>query len=85
MITVVPHSAPAAQQVSTSVPVNRPYVVKPGDNLWSIAEQFYGTGFRWDTICHANSGQIGSNPNAGQRNWQADPGYANTILARAAS
>ena len=64
MITVVAHSAPAAQQVSTSVPVNRAYVVKPGDNLWSIAEQYYGTGFKWDTIYHANSGQIGGNPNA---------------------
>jgi LysM repeat protein len=63
MITVVSHSAPAAQQVSTSVPVNKAYVVKPGDNLWSIAEQFYGTGFKWDTIYHANSGQIGGNPN----------------------
>lgn len=64
MITVVAHSAPAAQQVSTSVPVNSAYVVKPGDNLWSIAEQFYGTGFKWDTIYRANSGQIGGNPNA---------------------
>jgi hypothetical protein len=50
MIAVVPHLAPAAQQVSTSVPVNSAYVV-----------------------------------DAGQGNWQAGLGYANTILARAAS
>jgi hypothetical protein len=59
MIAVVPHSAPAAQQVSTSVPVNSAYVVKPGDHLWSIAK-------------HAEQG-----------NWQAGPGYPNTILAKA--
>ena len=47
MITV-PHSAPAAQQVSTSVPVNSAYVV-----------------------------------NAGQGNWRAGQGDANTMLAKA--
>lgn len=33
----VPASAPAAQPVHV-----RPYVVQPGDTLWSIAERFHG-------------------------------------------
>ncbi|HYB16313.1 MAG TPA: LysM peptidoglycan-binding domain-containing protein [Streptosporangiaceae bacterium] len=45
------------------------YVVQPGDNLWSIAQKFYGSGFRWADIYHANEGQLGD-PNviyAGQK------------------
>ena len=127
MITVVANSAPAARQVSTSVSVNSAYVVKPGDNLWSIAEQFYGTNLgpssagamgpwqfmpgTWPSYSSAPFSQAtswsastrayikltnqllkwsGGNVqqalaayNAGQGNWQAGLGYANTILTKA--
>jgi LysM repeat protein len=38
------------------------YVVQPGDTLWSIAQHFYGSGFSWPVIYHANASQI-SDPN----------------------
>lgn len=41
------------------------YTVKKGDCLWTIAEQFYGSGngASWREIYEANKGVIGSNPN----------------------
>lgn len=38
------------------------YVVKPGDTLARIAEQFYSNGLRWDKIYEANKDQV-KNPN----------------------
>jgi LysM repeat protein len=72
---------PPAERASVSVPAAQPeshaarpashviYVVQPGDSLWSIAQRFYGSGFAWPDIYHANSSQI-SDPNeinVGQR------------------
>lgn len=31
------------------------YTVKEGDNLWSISEQVYGTGYNWQLIAKANN------------------------------
>lgn len=61
----VPAAVIAAQNHHTarsaaSQPAGTTYTVQPGDTLWSIAQQHYGTGFKWDLIYHAN--QI-SNPN----------------------
>ena len=36
----------------------RTYTVAPGDCLWSIARQFYGSGARWGDIYNANTGII---------------------------
>ncbi len=38
------------------------YTVKPGDSLWSIAQQAYGNPARWGEIYNANAGMIGPNP-----------------------
>lgn len=38
------------------------YIVKPGDTLARIAEQFYNNGLRWDKIYEANKDQV-KNPN----------------------
>ena len=59
------------------------YIVKPGDTLWSISEQEYGTGYEWIEIIKANPDIV-------------DPGYlavgqilvipdTNKILPEAAS
>ena len=32
----------------------RTYAVRSGDTLWSIAVKFYGSGFQWEKIWHAN-------------------------------
>lgn len=39
------------------------YTVRPGDSLWSIAQQQYGNPLAWSTIYGANGGTIGMNPN----------------------
>ena len=39
------------------------YTVKPGDNLWNIAKQFYGSGAMYTKIYEANKDLIGGNPN----------------------
>ena len=31
------------------------YIVKPGDNLWSISENFYKSGYNWVDIAKANN------------------------------
>ncbi|MCC6177465.1 MAG: LysM peptidoglycan-binding domain-containing protein [Chloroflexi bacterium] len=33
------------------------YTVQPGDTLWTISERFYGTGFEYGRLVHANSGR----------------------------
>lgn len=39
------------------------YTVKPGDCLWNIAKQVYGSGSDYTKIYNANKGTIGGNPN----------------------
>jgi len=50
------HAAPAALTAASS----SPYVVKPHDTLWSLAQRFYGDPLHWSTISAANHL---SNPN----------------------
>lgn len=38
------------------------YIVKPGDNLWSISKNLLGDGQKWGEIYHVNSDLIGANP-----------------------
>ncbi len=35
--------------------VQRTYIVKPGDSLWSISENFYKSGYNWVDIVKANN------------------------------
>ena len=39
-------------------PAETYYIVLPGDCLWNIAKQVYGTGTMWDAIYRANLEQI---------------------------
>jgi len=39
------------------------YTVKKGDNLWTLAKKFYGSGANYTKIYEANKGTIGKNPN----------------------
>jgi LysM repeat protein len=56
-----PAAQSAAYQHADSSVKQASYTVQPGDSLWSIAQKFYGTGFGWQRIWHANQ-QI-SDPN----------------------
>lgn len=38
------------------------YTVQPGDNLWTIAQNLYGSGADYSKIYEANQGLIGGNP-----------------------
>ncbi|MCL2652719.1 MAG: LysM peptidoglycan-binding domain-containing protein [Propionibacteriaceae bacterium] len=44
----------AETSVTTSPVQTVPYVVQPGDDLWSLAEQFAGGGENWRVIAQAN-------------------------------
>lgn len=39
------------------------YTVKKGDNLWTLAKKFYGSGADYTKIYEANKDAIGKNPN----------------------
>ncbi len=39
------------------------YTVKKGDNLWTLAKKFYGSGADYTRIYEANKNVIGGNPN----------------------
>jgi len=59
-----------ASKVKNKVVVNKPlrtYVVVEGDDLWNIAEKFYGSGFNAYDISLANKISDSSNITAGQK------------------
>jgi len=39
------------------------YTVQPGDDLWAIAQRYYGNGAYWHVIYNANTQVVGPNPN----------------------
>lgn len=48
-------SAETAQaEPAEESPATEPYTVQPGDNLFGLAEQFYGDGQQWRQIAEAN-------------------------------
>lgn len=71
-----PPPVPASHVVTAELPhdtehvaPDQVYTVQTGDSLWSIAQKFYGTGYKWTDIYQANAGQLGD-PNViqvGQR------------------
>lgn len=60
-IKIFSHKAPSIDDnganTKNTMAVNngRQYIVKPGDNLWSISEKEYGTGYNWQLIAKANN------------------------------
>jgi len=51
-VNAVPASAESAP---VSASASRTYTVREGDYLWKIAQDFYGTGFAWESIYRANA------------------------------
>ena len=72
MVLTLPQLATQPTSVSTdnqstgSTPNNNQkitYTVTKGDCLWTIAEHFYGTGYKWVALRDANSSKVGLLPN----------------------
>lgn len=51
-----PESSPISPAQESSGRTVR-YTVQPGDTLWTISERFYGTGFEYGRLVHANAGR----------------------------
>jgi two-component SAPR family response regulator/LysM repeat protein len=51
------------------------YAVKPGDNLWEIAEHFYGTGEEYPRLVEANAGRRMPDGNVFTRQGVIRPGW----------
>ncbi|MCX5788399.1 MAG: LysM peptidoglycan-binding domain-containing protein [Elusimicrobia bacterium] len=58
-------SAVSAEPAIVTRQSGRSYVVRKGDRLWSIAQRFYGDGFKWPLIEGANPQVKGSQLSAG--------------------
>ena len=50
--------------VSGGAGANRTYTVQPGDTLWAIAKEYYGSGMKYDIIYDANSNAIEADANS---------------------
>lgn len=68
------HSSSSAAPATATAPAQAPaatgggtggttYTVKKGDNLWTLARKFYGSGADYAKIYEANRSVIGGNPN----------------------
>jgi LysM repeat protein len=59
-------AAPRTQRVDHAVH----HVVQAGDDLWSLAEQYYGEGYDWRKIAAANPGVLTGGPDRLQVGWR---------------
>ncbi len=68
------HPPPQAPQVaaaeSESASDRRVHVVESGDDLWSLAEHYYGEGREWRRIAQANPGVLTGGPDRLQVGWR---------------
>lgn len=60
VLTIPDLSHPRPSRPTPTTP--QTYTTRPGDTLWSIAQQLYGDGNRWQEIYAANRDVIGSDP-----------------------
>jgi LysM domain len=70
-IEAAPHSpGPAAPRAERADEVRRQHVVQPGDDLWSLAERYYGNGRDWRKIAASNPTLLSGGPDRLQVGWQ---------------
>lgn len=62
------HAAPRHAQ--SRRPASVVYTVKAGDDLWSLADQFYGDGAQWRKIAHANHTLLSGGPDELLIGWE---------------
>jgi len=69
-----------ASPAAAHEPATRTHVVRAGDDLWSLAEQYYGEGREWRRIAVANPDRLTGGPDRLTVGWRlqipevADPG-----------
>jgi LysM repeat protein len=69
-IEAATHSpGPAAPRADVD-DVHRRHVVEAGDDLWSLAERYYGNGREWRTIAEANPTVLTGGPDRLQVGWR---------------
>ena len=68
-IEAATHSPPAAPRAEID-DGRRRHVVEPGDDLWSLAEQYYGNGREWRKIAAANPTVLTGGPDRLQVGWR---------------
>ena len=65
-----PRSEPTPAAEAGRAPDRRVHVVEPGDDLWSLAEHYYGEGREWRRIAQANPGVLTGGPDRLQVGWR---------------
>ena len=65
-----PSPAPAAPRAERVEDTRRHHVVEPGDDLWSLAERYYGNGPDWRKIAAANPTVLTGGPDRLQVGWR---------------
>jgi hypothetical protein len=58
----VPLAAPHGEHAAPKVPKGHLHVVERGDDLWTLAERFYGQGREWRRIAAANPDELTGGP-----------------------
>ena len=67
------HEAPPSDVGPAPAPhgrVERVHVVEPGDDLWSLAERYYGRGQEWRRIAAANPDRLTGGPDRLRAGWR---------------
>jgi len=65
-----PRDQPVPAAETDRAPARRVHVVQPGDDLWSMAERYYGDGREWRRIAQANPGVLSGGPDRLQVGWR---------------
>ena len=55
-----PEPEPTPEPEPQPEPAAETYTVRAGDCLWSIAQQLYGTGYKWSVLYEANKATLSS-------------------------
>jgi LysM repeat protein len=66
----VDHAAPTTTLVADDHNVEHIHEVKPGDDLWTLAQHYYGSGRQWRKIALANPTRLTGGPDRLQPGWR---------------
>lgn len=64
------HATAAAAKSGSSPTKHQTHMVRPGDDLWSLAEHYYGHGGQWRIIAAANPDVLSGGPDRLEAGWR---------------